>query len=347
MNIDFSCIQDDVLDSRSDCKVVLRDIFAEDPTAKFNLLNINQENTHSVLSQRSSENAFLNSLIMKQDILWPSLSDKEAWSGFDNQVEGLLAEISPFASLQDKVENLESIIYQKASELFGFVPPPKRGLRGKNRRVRLSIILGIEKNRLVREIENEEDRLLKSSLSDVLQSVMKRLRSIRKGEAKRKQRWKNKQAHKAFSKNPYVAGKNVLDPQCKARLTVDKVSLDKHKSSTLLDLLYNVPLPPLDGLPPPPSISSPFFSQKLTYSEFMKVVNTRRNGSAPGINKIPYKVYKKCPNICSFLFRLFKSCFKNCVVPLQWRIASEVYIPKSKDPDSSKIKDFRSVVGSI
>ena len=149
LNIDFSCVKNDVIDSRSDCKVVLRDIFAEDPTAKFNLLNVNQENTHSVLSQRSSENAFLNSLIMKQDILWPSLSDKEAWSGFDNQVEGLLAEISPFASLQDKVENLESIIYKKASELFGFVPPPKRGLRGKNRRVRLSINLVIEKNRLL------------------------------------------------------------------------------------------------------------------------------------------------------------------------------------------------------
>ena len=114
MNIDFSCIQDDVLDSRSDCKVVLRDIFAEDPTAKFNLLNINQENTHSVLSQRSSENLLSNSLLKKKDILWTSLTNVDAWSEFDNSVEILLAEVSPLATLQEKVEKLESIVYKKS-----------------------------------------------------------------------------------------------------------------------------------------------------------------------------------------------------------------------------------------
>ena len=56
---------------------------------------------------------------------------------------------------------------------------------------------------------------------------------------------------------------------------------------------------------------------------------------------IPYKVYKLCPNICDYLFGLFKSCLQNCVVPVQWRIATEVYIPKSRSPDPNNIKDFR------
>ena len=52
---------------------------------------------------------------------------------------------------------------------------------------------------------------------------------------------------------------------------------------------------------------------------------------------IPFKAYKLCPNICDSLFRLFKSCFQNCVVPVpvQWRIATEVYISKSGSPDPS------------
>ena len=58
---------------------------------------------------------------------------------------------------------------------------------------------------------------------------------------------------------------------------------------------------------------------------------------------IPYKVYKLRPIICDYLFRLFKSCFKNCVVPVQWRIATEVYIPKSRSPDPNNIKDFRPI----
>ena len=66
-------------------------------------------------------------------------------------------------------------------------------------------------------------------------------------------------------------------------------------------------------------------------------------GSAPGTNMIPYKVYKLCPNVCDYLFRLFKSCFQNCVVPVQWRIATEVYILKSGSPDLNNIKDFRPI----
>ena len=119
--------------------------------------------------------------------------------------------------------------------------------------------------------------------------------------------------------------------------------MDEHKSSAVNDPFKHIPLPPLDGLPPPPHISNSFVSSNLTFSEFSKSLASRRNGSAPGINMIPYKVYKCCPNICDYLFRLFKSCFKNCVIPIQWRIAREVYIPKSKDPDSNNIKDFRPI----
>ena len=75
----------------------------------------------------------------------------------------------------------------------------------------------------------------------------------------------------------------------------------------------------------------------------MSILNTRRNASAPGYNVIPYKVCKKCTKINSFLFNVFKSCVKNCVIPIQWRYAKEIYIPKSKTPSESNIKDFRPI----
>ncbi|XP_057305436.1 uncharacterized protein LOC130642368 [Hydractinia symbiolongicarpus] len=40
---------------------------------------------------------------------------------------------------------------------------------------------------------------------------------------------------------------------------------------------------------------------------------------------------------------VFKSCIKNCVVPVQWRNAREIYIPKTKTPMESNIKDFRPI----
>ena len=206
-------------------------------------------------------------------------------------------------SIQDKVDCLESSIYNKASDLF--VPAPKKRLGGKNRRVNFSINLVIKKNLLLKELESVADPKKKVELLGLLESVRSSLRSLRKGEHKRKARWKRKQANNLLNKNPYLASKRVLDPRCYVKLSADKNTMDQHKSSAVFDPFNNVPLPPLVGLPPAPPICKSFTSDKLSFSEFKKVLNCRRNGSAPGINMIPYKVYKLCPNICDYLFRLF------------------------------------------
>ena len=147
----------------------------------------------------------------------------------------------------------------------------------------------------------------------------------------------------AFKVNPYKAGKSLLYPKCKATLRVNQETLDLHKSSVVSDQFYDIPLDDLEGLPLTPSVSKPFSSTTLKYEEFDRIVSTRRNTSAPGLNGIPYKVYKKCTQICAFLFNVFKCCVKNCFVPIQWRCAMEVYIPKNKTPIDSNIKDFQPI----
>ena len=134
-----------------------------------------------------------------------------------------------------------------------------------------------------------------------------------------------------------------MDPKCKATLHVDQRSLDEHKSSAVQDKLYDVPLSNLDGLPPSPSCSKPFPSSSLKYKDFLTLLATRRNASSPGLNSIPYKVYKKCPQINTFFFNVFESCLKNCVVPIQWRYAREIFIPKCTTPMESNMKDFRPI----
>ena len=60
MNNDF------VVDSKFDCKVVLGDIYSEGLTVKSNLRKVNQEKTHSVLSQRSTEKLFFETLKVRK-----------------------------------------------------------------------------------------------------------------------------------------------------------------------------------------------------------------------------------------------------------------------------------------
>ena len=132
-------------------------------------------------------------------------------------------------------------------------------------------------------------------------------------------------------KNPYEAGKNLLNPKVNVSLSIKKEALNKHKSSSLYDPNYLHQLEPLEGLPDNPVIKSSFSSAKFTFEDFSKILISRRNASAPGLNGIPYKVYKKCPQIASFLFNsIFLPCLKHSVIPFYWRAAKKFISPNAK-----------------
>ena len=148
--------------------------------------------------------------------------------------------------------------------------------------------------------------------------VKSKIRSLRHSERKRKKRSPFKIAQTAFKNNPYQAGKSLLDPKCK----VDEDAINCHKRYTVHDFSSNTPLEFLQGLPSAPTVSKCFNSSNLKFEDFDRLLCTRRNGSSPGLNAIPYKVYKTCPQISAFLFNVFKSCVKNCVV--QWTVKRNI-----------------------
>ena len=155
-----------------------------------------------------------------------------------------------------------------------------------------------------------------AALTQLLISIKCKIRSLRKAEKARKRRWLIKRAKNEFNVNPYKAGKNLLDPKCYCGLNVDQETLDQHKSSNLVDKNYDIPLGNLEDLPPEPSLLKKFNKSSFSY-DFLEILLTRRNDSAPGLNVIPYKVYKKCSKISTFLFKIFQACFKRCEIPIQ------------------------------
>ena len=104
----------------------------------------------------------------------------------------------------------------------------------------------------------------------LLQSVRSRLRSLRKGEHKQKDRFKRKQANNSLNKNPSLTSKRILDPRCYVKLSADKNTMDQHKSSAVFDPFNSVPLPPLDGLPLPPPICKSFSLGKSFFQGIYK-----------------------------------------------------------------------------
>ena len=133
----------------------------------------------------------------------------------------------------------------------------------------------IKNNLLLWESENVEDPLKKRELLGLLESVRSCLRSLLKGEHKQKASCKRKQSNSLFNKNPCLASKRVLDPRCYVKLSADTNTMDQHKSSAVFDPFSSVSLPPMDGLPLAPPVCKSVTSENFSFSEFIKVLNSR------------------------------------------------------------------------
>ena len=178
-----------------------------------------------------------------------------------------------------------------------------------------------------------------AALTQLLINVKCKIRSLLKAEKTRKPRWLIKRANNEFNVNPYKAGKNPLDPKCYCSLKVDQEVFDQQKFSNLFDNNYDIPLGNLEGLPPGPLLLKNFNKSCFSYNDFLEILSSRRNVSASGLNGIHYKVYKKS----KFLFKMFQACFKRCEIPIQWRSAQEIYIPKVSSTSENKLSDFRPI----
>ena len=143
-----------------------------------------------------------------------------------------------------------------------------------------------------------------------------RIWSLRNGEKTCKHHWLMKKAKNKFKVSPYKAGKNLLDLKC--YYCSLKVDLDQHKSFNLFDTNYDTPLGNMEGLPPEPPLLKKFNKSSFSCDDFFAILATRRNASAPGLNGIPYKVYKKCRQKRQFLLKIFHACFKRREIPIQW-----------------------------
>ena len=101
---------------------------------------------------------------MNDRIIWPASSSVNEWINLVYSVMNELLQLPSNLSIQNKVNYLESSIYNKAADLFRFVvPPPQKRLGGKNCCVHISINLVIKKNLLLKELGSVWDPLKKQN----------------------------------------------------------------------------------------------------------------------------------------------------------------------------------------
>ena len=104
----------------------------------------------------------------------------------------------------------------------------------------------------------------------------------------------------------------------------------------MFDKNFDIHFDNLEGLPPEPSLLKRFNKRSFSYDDFFEILSTHTNTCAPGLNGIPYKVYKTVP-------KFFQPCFKKCEIPIQWQIAQQIYMPKFSSISENKLSDFRPI----
>ena len=146
-----------------------------------------------------------------------------------------------YTALAETVSLLQETIHTEAASIFGHLQQKTRRLAGQSRRTKLFIELIHQKNLLLAQIKSSALPDQQAALTNLLINVKCRIRSLRKGEKKRKHCWLIKKAKNEFKANPYKASKNLPDPRCYCSLKVDQETLDQHKSFNLFDKNYDTP----------------------------------------------------------------------------------------------------------
>ena len=301
------------------------------------------DNLHSTESHLSkeSEQSFLRNLPNKDPIRWPKMSDKEGWSRLDESVSGQMTDWWG-GQVSGKIRCLETILYDEAKSLFGtsvktktkFIPRRQKDILMWRKRL----------NDLYKAWKSSNSDEERAGIDLLVSECKDKLRSLKRLESSRKRRWRRRTVRSKFFKNPYEVARNILKPAVCCQPDVCKADLNSFVQDSCSDPHRKLPLEDLQELSEfDCSNLSSFDNSPFSFRAFEFLLKRKRNGSKPGPNKIPYKVYKKCPKLQSLVFGIMQGVRKSGKIPLRWRLAEGFFLPKVDKPDKHNLSDFRTI----
>ena len=308
---------------------------------QLNSLKPNQDTTtHRETSRAASDEEYLNNIEKKAPIEWPPISKHELWEEFDYAVSRRLTNCFPISK---RITLLETVVYEVGRQMFGVKAIHNYKKSSKSYHIKQVQELVKIKNQTLLLLENGTTPEEACSLNLILSNTREKLRKLRKSNRSRKARWRTKQQRAAFIRNPFQAAKDLLSKKVSTPLAIDKETLDKNLKESLSDPMKGIPIELLSDHPEAPPLLSEMSNKSFRETDYTNILSSRRNGSKPGPNGIPYKVYKKCPRLQEFLWTIILYCQRKAFVPIQWKVSFTSFIPKVDKPDPSNFGDYRSI----
>lgn len=154
-----------------------------------------------------------------------------------------------------------------------------------------------------------------------------------------------KRQRKACQDNPWKFAKRLFSEKDHTSITptfspeLATEFFEKNYSSTPLS--FTRP----QWLPVPPSPSTPFNDDTISFEEVKSAVKRSRASSTPSpIDQISYRVFKRCPSLLQALMNIYNTCWSQGVTPKIWKTGTIRLLgkPQAAD-DASNPSNFRPI----
>lgn len=271
---------------------------------------------------------------------WPSMKCNEKWELFERGVLAKLGRLS--GSLHDRFVRLSEKIYEEGKEVFGVKRRHANKVEkvGESRRQQLIKQLKREKNNLKKRWRRASEEE-KPEINGLVEEARKRLLEVQRAERTAVKKRKRKQANEGFSRNPFGYAKTLVEEKKSGRLMANKEEIDKH-----LDKILGVEIrkQELGGIPQverPTMPGKSFDVADIKFGEVWAVIRKARAKSSSGPNGVSYRVYKKCKELRTLLWRLLRRAWREGFVHGDWQVANGIFIPKEENAE--RMDQFRPI----
>ena len=297
--------------------------------------SVAQEETHSGNTNTIDQPETAKLLPVK----WPNSTETTAYREFEIEV---LKALKKKRTLEDRLKQLSDTIYGVGADKFGVITPIPRTSQPKrdNRRTKKLQELRAEKKQLRKQwlaAKPHEKEGLKALYDD----IKERHRLAARAERRLQRKKERKRCRQRFLKAPFQFAKDLFAQSKSGTLSCTKEELDNHLKETYCDPRRDEPLANLCGIPRPSQPAVTFDMSYLKKKEVDDFVAKARAKSKPGQDCVPYKVYKRCPQLRFRLYKLLKEAWKTKTLAEKWCRAEGIYIPKEED--SKDLSQFRQI----
>jgi hypothetical protein len=168
---------------------------------------------------------------------------------------------------------------------------------------------------------------------------------LRKSLLKKKEALAQKRLEKKFKKNPFAFADKVLNPEKgRADPRFSREEATEFYKATYQDEGRGMVYCALEDMPRPDLPFAAFSEKNPSFGEFKICLKRKKNKCSPGLDAVPYIVFKKCPAAARYLFFLICRVWDQKCVPTDWCQASVTLAKKGSLLENlDKVGEFRPI----